>query len=169
MHELHYTTLEAFLGQILVVATEAGLRLVAIGPAADALTPEGQPEPEYPMVRAAAEALGRFLDGSEDALRLPLDVGGTQFQRSVWDALRAIPRGETATYSGIAQRLGYAATSARAVGAACGANPVALAVPCHRAVGVDGTLHGYRWGLDVKRRLLEMEGAISPCLPQIGA
>ena len=92
------------------------------------------------------------------AASLPFDVRATSFQHRVWEALRAIPRGETRTYSQIAQTIG-APKAVRAVGAACGANPLAIVVPCHRAVAADGRLTGYRWGMERKRRLLEMERA----------
>jgi AraC family transcriptional regulator of adaptative response/methylated-DNA-[protein]-cysteine methyltransferase len=87
---------------------------------------------------------------------VPLDIRGTVFQRRVWEALRRIPRGETRTYGEIAREIG-APAAVRAVGSACGANPVALVVPCHRAVRTDGGLGGYAWGLGVKKRLLEIE------------
>lgn len=168
MHELHYITLDTVLGRILVVATDAGVRQIAIGRDVGTLVPDAPPDPGHPVASAAAAALGAFPDGSDEALRLPLDIDGTSFQRAVWDTLRTIPRGRTITYGALARRLGCTAGAARAVGAACAANPVALAVPCHRAVGSDGSLTGYRWGLDIKRRLLEMEGAIPAAMPYTG-
>jgi AraC family transcriptional regulator of adaptative response/methylated-DNA-[protein]-cysteine methyltransferase len=90
------------------------------------------------------------------AATFPLDVRATAFQQRVWKALQAIPRGETRSYSELALHLG-APTASRAVAAACGANPVAVVVPCHRVVGKDGSLTGYRWGVERKRRLLEAE------------
>src|SRR5258708_26141004 len=87
---------------------------------------------------------------------VPVDIRGTVFQRRVWEALRRIPRGETRTYSEIAQAIG-APAAVRAVGSACGANPVALVVPCHRAIRTDAGLGGYPRGLAVKKRLLEIE------------
>jgi O-6-methylguanine DNA methyltransferase len=90
---------------------------------------------------------------------VPLDLRGTPFQLRVWNALREIPRGRTTTYGAIAAGLGLAPVAARAVGAACGANPVGLIVPCHRVVAASGGLGGYYWGLDRKQALLEWEGA----------
>ncbi len=87
---------------------------------------------------------------------LPLDIGGTAFQQRVWDALRAIPAGATATYTQVAQAIGAPGAS-RAVALACGANPIAVAVPCHRVVRADGSLSGYRWGVSRKRDLLDRE------------
>jgi AraC family transcriptional regulator, regulatory protein of adaptative response / methylated-DNA-[protein]-cysteine methyltransferase len=97
-----------------------------------------------------------FITGEASLARVPLDIRGTVFQRRVWQALRRIPRGETRTYSDIAKAVG-APAAVRAVGSACGANPVALFVPCHRAVRTDGGLGGYAWGLPTKKRLLELE------------
>jgi AraC family transcriptional regulator of adaptative response/methylated-DNA-[protein]-cysteine methyltransferase len=91
-------------------------------------------------------------------LDLPLDVRGTAFQQRVWQALRAIPAGSTASYAEIAARIG-APNSARAVAEACAANRLAVAIPCHRVVRADGSLSGYRWGVERKRSLLEREGA----------
>ena len=95
---------------------------------------------------------GRYLD-------LPLDIQGTAFQRRVWQALREIPVGETATYNDIAKRIG-APRASRAVAGACAANKLALAVPCHRVVRTDGGLSGYRWGVERKRVLLKRERVI---------
>ncbi|MGK2914420.1 MAG: methylated-DNA--[protein]-cysteine S-methyltransferase, partial [Porticoccaceae bacterium] len=91
-------------------------------------------------------------------LDLPLDVRGTAFQLRVWQALRDIPVGQTATYTAIAHRIG-APTAVRAVAGACAANPLAIAIPCHRVVRLDGGLSGYRWGVERKRALLDREGS----------
>jgi AraC family transcriptional regulator of adaptative response/methylated-DNA-[protein]-cysteine methyltransferase len=91
------------------------------------------------------------------AATFPLDVRATAFQQRVWKALQAIPRGETRSYGSIAREIGKP-TAVRAVGSAIGANPVAVVVPCHRAVRSDGSLSGYRWGTERKRKLLEAEG-----------
>jgi AraC family transcriptional regulator of adaptative response/methylated-DNA-[protein]-cysteine methyltransferase len=101
----------------------------------------------------------RAIDSSTDDPGIPLDPVGTEFQKAVWRALRDIPPGATATYGEIARRIGRP-DSVRAVGAACGANPIAVIIPCHRVVGKDGSLTGYEWGIDKKRMLLEREGAI---------
>jgi AraC family transcriptional regulator of adaptative response/methylated-DNA-[protein]-cysteine methyltransferase len=87
---------------------------------------------------------------------LPLDIRGTVFQQRVWQELSKIPAGETASYTDVAQRLG-APRSVRAVAQACGANPIAVAIPCHRVVRIDGDLSGYRWGIERKRELLKRE------------
>jgi AraC family transcriptional regulator, regulatory protein of adaptative response / methylated-DNA-[protein]-cysteine methyltransferase len=97
------------------------------------------------------EAPGQGLD-------LPLDIRGTAFQERVWQALRAIPPGKTATYAEIARAVGRP-KAARAVAQACAANPLAIAIPCHRVVRADGDLSGYRWGVERKRELIAREAA----------
>jgi len=99
-----------------------------------------------------------FVEAPALGLDLPLDVRGTAFQQRVWQALRAIPPGSTASYSEIAASMG-APNRARAVAQACAANPLAVAIPCHRVVKRDGALSGYRWGVERKRTLLKREGA----------
>jgi AraC family transcriptional regulator of adaptative response/methylated-DNA-[protein]-cysteine methyltransferase len=98
----------------------------------------------------------RFVDAPRTGLDLPLDIQGTAFQQRVWQALRTIPAGSTASYAEIAKKIG-APRSARAVAHACAANPLAVAVPCHRVVGASGRLSGYRWGVARKRALLDRE------------
>lgn len=111
----------------------------------------------------AIAILSDYLAGRRRDLAWPLQPRGTAFQARVWDALRAIPYGEVTTYGALAARLG---SSPRAVGAAVGANPLAIFIPCHRVVGSDGSLTGYAWGLAMKRDLLSLEGA---CLPNAAA
>ena len=98
----------------------------------------------------------RFVDKPTEGLDLPLDLRGTPFQRRVWEALRAIPVGTTVTYSELANSIG-APNAVRAVAGACAANPIALAVPCHRVVGSNGNLRGYYWGVERKRELIKKE------------
>jgi AraC family transcriptional regulator of adaptative response/methylated-DNA-[protein]-cysteine methyltransferase len=101
-------------------------------------------------------ALAAYVDGRSDALALPLDVRASVFRRRVWDALAAIPRGATRSYADVARAIGMPG-AARAVAGACAANPVAIAIPCHRVVASDGGLGGYRWGVARKRALLARE------------
>lgn len=116
-----------------------------------------------PSARALAGALQRLLDAYFDRRRvtfdLPLAPVGTPFQRSVWDALCAIPYGETVSYGEIARRVGRPA-AVRAVGAANGSNPIPILIPCHRVIGANGTLTGYGGGLDRKRKLLALEAPV---------
>ncbi|HET8666868.1 MAG TPA: methylated-DNA--[protein]-cysteine S-methyltransferase, partial [Terriglobales bacterium] len=97
-----------------------------------------------------------FIEAPAVGLDLPLDLRGTAFQQRVWQALRKIPAGSTASYSEIARRIGVP-KSVRAVAQACGANALAVAIPCHRVVRSDGELSGYRWGIERKQILLERE------------
>ena len=101
-------------------------------------------------------AILNFIDGNQPHIDLPLDIRGTAFQKQVWEALKKIPYGETCTYKDIANQINKP-KSVRAVGNACGANPVALIVPCHRVVKNDGSLGGYRWGIERKKKLLNLE------------
>jgi AraC family transcriptional regulator of adaptative response/methylated-DNA-[protein]-cysteine methyltransferase len=156
-----FTCFPTTLGMVLVAATEKGLCSVKLGDDAGRLKrllAEEFREAEIfeePMTDARARIVA-FLDGDASLARVPLDIRGTVFQRRVWDELRRIPRGETRTYQDIARAIGFPA-AVRAVGSACGANPVALAVPCHRAVRTDGGLGGYAWGLPRKKKLLALE------------
>jgi methylated-DNA-[protein]-cysteine S-methyltransferase len=107
-----------------------------------------------------ASRLRAYFDGALDALdSLPVDAGGTPFQRKVWSALRAIPAGATMSYGTLAAKIGIA-DGARPVGTANGRNPVAIVIPCHRVIGADGSLTGYAGGLERKRWLLAHEGAL---------
>lgn len=107
--------------------------------------------------------LAEYFAGLRTDFELELAPRGTPFQLRVWEELRTIPYGSTMSYGALARRLG-SATLTRAVGLANGANPIAIVVPCHRVIGADGSLVGYGGGLEVKRRLLELEGALAPSL-----
>lgn len=161
-----FTILETRRGLLLVAAGSRGVVRVALGDSERALVAElARALPRAERVRddralgALARRALRAAEGAE--VFVPLDLRGTALQLRVWDALRAIPRGETRTYGEIAARVG-APRAVRAVAGACAANPAALLVPCHRVVRASGELAGYRWGLERKRRLLEEEGAHSP-------
>ena len=152
------------LGAILVAATVRGVCALWLGDDADALVRELQDRfPHARLVGGDAEferwmaaAIG-CVDAPGANRDLPLDVRGTAFQQRVWQVLRAIPFGATASYADVAARLG-APRATRAVANACAANPVAIAIPCHRVVRRDGTPGGYRWGVARKRALLAREG-----------
>jgi len=106
--------------------------------------------------RVAIEQLQQYFAGERTVFELPLEYTGTPFQRSVWDALRGIPYGTTTTYGALARVLG---AQPRAVGAAVGATPIPIIIPCHRVIGTDGSLTGYGGGLHRKRALLDFEAA----------
>jgi len=115
------------------------------------------------------QALSAYFDGDARALdSVPVDLTGTEFQQEVWAALRTIPPGRTLSYGDLAKKIGRP-TAVRAVGAANGANPVSLVIPCHRVIAADGTLGGYGWGLERKRWLLAHEGALSGTLLHDGS
>ena len=156
-----YCSFATPIGTVLIAATDKGLCCVKIGDDAAGLKRQLAAEfTEAQLVSIPMQALQKqiqdFISGQSSLSRIPLDIRGTVFQRRVWAELRRIPRGETRTYSEIARAIG-APQAVRAVGSACGANPVALAVPCHRAVRTDGGLGGYAWGLPRKQRLLRLE------------
>lgn len=117
----------------------------------------GEEDAATPLLVRARDQLAAYFGGRRTAFDLPLRPEGTEFQRRVWDAMLAIPHGETRTYGDLAKDL---SSSARAVGTACGRNPVPILIPCHRVVGKGGALTGYSGGggLDTKRRLLLLEG-----------
>jgi AraC family transcriptional regulator of adaptative response/methylated-DNA-[protein]-cysteine methyltransferase len=110
------------------------------------------------VFRRWLKSVVKQIEQPSRALDLPLDVRGTAFQQRVWQALRKIPRGQTASYAEVAARIGQPSAS-RAVARACATNPVAVVVPCHRVVRTDGGMSGYRWGVERKRKLLEREAA----------
>lgn len=114
--------------------------------------------PNDELLRDAADQLQAYFAAERDAFALPLDLHGTPFQRAVWQALLAIPGGNTCSYAEIARALG-AAAALRAVGAAVGRNPLSVIVPCHRVVGSDGSMTGYAGGVERKRALLALERA----------
>ena len=152
------------LGAILVARSARGVCAISLGDDADALLRELQDRfPRADLVggdagfeRLVARVVG-VIEQPDIGIDLPLDVRGTAFQQRVWDALRAIPPGQTASYAQIAARIG-SPKSVRAVAQACAANTLAVAIPCHRVVRSDGALSGYRWGVARKRALLSREG-----------
>lgn len=161
---IHFAVGECSLGSVLVGQSAKGVCAIFLGDNPDALVRNLQDRfPRATLVggdaafeRVVATVIG-VVEAPAIGLDLPLDVRGTAFQQRVWQALRTIPAGATASYTDIAVRIG-APTSARAVAQACGANPVAIAIPCHRVVRTDGSLSGYRWGVERKRVLLKREG-----------
>lgn len=163
---------ETQFGSVWVAAGPRGLRVVtvpgrsreeclreALRNGRDATVIEGGP-----LAEQARKELTAYFEGRLQRFTVPLDPVGTDFQRRVWAAVAAIPYGETATYRQIAERIGQP-RAVRAVGAANGANPLAIIIPCHRVVGSDGSLTGYGGGLAVKRALLDLEARCRGALP----
>ncbi len=160
---INFTIVDSSLGSLVVGATEKGICAVSLGDSDSVMKAELLAQ--YPAatihlydarLRQWVDKINNYINGKEFALNLPLDVRGTDFQQKVWQALQTIPYGSTSTYSAIAEIIGYP-KGARAVGNACGANPVALIIPCHRVVGKNNNLGGYRWGGEWKKTLLAME------------
>jgi AraC family transcriptional regulator of adaptative response/methylated-DNA-[protein]-cysteine methyltransferase len=163
--EIRFAVGECSLGSILVARSERGVCAIFLGDDPDALARELQDRfPRATLIGgdAAFEEVVAKVVGLVEApglgIDLPLDVRGTAFQQRVWRALREIPAGSTLSYREIADRIG-APASVRAVAHACAANPLAVAIPCHRVVRSDGALAGYRWGVERKRALLQREAA----------
>ena len=140
-----------------LAASSAGVRRIEFHPGAP---PSGDPDPGYPLLAEVANQLRAYFAGSLKRFDLPLDLRGTDFQRRVWRYLETIPYGETRSYRQVADSIG-ASNAVRAVGAANGANPIPIVVPCHRVIGSGGSLVGYGGGLELKKQLLALEGTRS--------
>ncbi|MBO0723205.1 MAG: bifunctional DNA-binding transcriptional regulator/O6-methylguanine-DNA methyltransferase Ada [Blastocatellia bacterium] len=161
--KIDYAIVRCPLGRLLVAATERGICSVTLGDRAEELTeklraeyPRAEIEPDETRLREEVETLLAYLEGQMPHPALPLDTQGTAFQKRVWDELRRIPAGETASYGEIARRIGRPSAT-RAVARAVATNPVAIVTPCHRVIRENGELGGYRWGTERKRQLLEIE------------
>jgi len=168
---IKYAIVATPLGHALVAGTTRGACSVRLGDDAEALAaelraefPDARVEEDGEGLSAWTAAIGRHLAGDPAPLDLPLDLRATAFQRRVWDALRAIPPGTMRSYTDIALGLGQP-TAVRAVARACATNPVALVIPCHRVLRTDGSLGGYRWGVERKRELIERERGVSRAEP----
>lgn len=164
---IRYAVRPSSLGLVMIAATPRGICSVQFGESEADLVkelradfPGGEIAAADTTVDAAfdtwSSAVIERIDNPRIVANLPLDIRGTAFQQRVWQALREIPVGVTQSYAEIARRTG-SPSAVRAVGSACAANPVAVLVPCHRAVGSDGALSGYRWGIERKKRLIEKE------------
>ena len=162
--QIRFAVAQCSLGSILVARSAKGICAILLGDEPDRLVRDLQDTfPQASLIggdrafeRMVARVIG-FVERPAVGLDLPLDIRGTAFQQRVWQALRQVPAGKTVSYAELARLIG-AASSARAVARACAANPIAVAIPCHRVVRTDGSLSGYRWGVDRKRRLLQREG-----------
>lgn len=163
--EIRFSVAECSLGLVLIARTERGLCAIFLGEETEALARELQrrfPQATLVPVNVDEDSLLRkalaLVESPDEHLSLPLDLQGTPFQKRVWQALREIGPGYTTSYAGIAAQIG-APRAIRAVAQACAANPVAVAIPCHRVVRTDGGISGYRWGIERKRALLAREAA----------
>jgi AraC family transcriptional regulator, regulatory protein of adaptative response / methylated-DNA-[protein]-cysteine methyltransferase len=160
-----YAVQDCAFGRIMAAATVHGLTWLGIHESATFL--EAELRRDYPRAeisggdektQALVRTIVAFVLEEAHVLEIPVDIRATPFQAAVWSELCAIPHGSTRSYSEIAVRIARPGAS-RAVGHANGSNPLAIVIPCHRAIGADGSLTGYRWGIEYKRRLLELEGA----------
>lgn len=162
---IHFAFADSSLGTVGVARSRKGVCAIALADDRRALLhdlrqqfPESQLVEDATVLATSMARVIRFVESPAAGIDLPLDVVGTAFQQRVWRALLKIPRGTTASYADIARKIGHP-RSVRAVAQACGANRLALAIPCHRVVRSDGALSGYRWGATRKRALLEREAA----------
>jgi AraC family transcriptional regulator of adaptative response/methylated-DNA-[protein]-cysteine methyltransferase len=160
---IRYALADSSLGRLIVGLTERGVCLIAFGDDDAALLADARARFSRARFEPAAEkdsklvsAVIALVDEPARGIGLSLDVRGTAFQQRVWQALTRIEPGATVTYGELAKQIGSPA-AVRAVAQACGANPLAVAVPCHRVIGADGSLTGYRWGVERKRELLARE------------
>lgn len=167
---IHFAVAQCSMGAVLVAASALGVCAISLGDDADALTRELQDRfPQAELIgadaefeRLVAQVIG-LVEMPTQSHSLPLDVRGTAFQQRVWQALRDIPPGQTVSYTELAERIG-SPTSVRAVARACASNTLAVVIPCHRVVRLNGDLSGYRWGVARKQALLVREAAIDTTL-----
>jgi methylated-DNA-[protein]-cysteine S-methyltransferase len=156
-----YRMLESPIGTLRLIASDRGIAAV-LWAHEDAIPQRYgtvAQAPEHPVLNQAQQELEEYFAGSRQQFTVPLDLGGTEFQSAVWNALRTIPFGQTRSYGDIAGQIGRE-KAVRAVGTANGRNPIPILVPCHRVIGADGTLTGFAGGLEVKARLLALESAL---------
>jgi len=160
---VRYTIAGSLLGRMMIAATDKGICAIQFADSDEQLQQGLMREFPFAVRRRDDEAMAHWkesldelIQGREANAALPLDIRATAFQRRVWEALQRIPRGETRSYSAVAKKIGMPKAT-RAVARACATNPVAVAIPCHRVIRKDGEGGGYRWGLERKERLLELE------------
>lgn len=161
---IHWDVAQTSLGPMLVAATDKGVCRLSFGEDPAVLAHRF---PHAELVHGGADFAVLLAEivkaadapGDVDFAHIPVDVSGTPFQQEIWQALRRIPKGETRTYAELAAEVGRPG-AVRAAGSANGANHVSLLIPCHRVIRTDGTLGGYAWGLDIKAKLLQREGAL---------
>jgi len=159
---LHSTTHRTPVGELTLVASDQGLRAILwpnLSPTRAGIQPRPHRNPEHPILRRTAAQLDEYFAGSRTRFDVPLDLQGTRFQLAAWRSLADIPFGATTSYGRQAAALGIP-TAARALGAANGANPVCIVLPCHRVIGADGSLTGFGGGLPTKQWLLDHEARV---------
>jgi methylated-DNA-[protein]-cysteine S-methyltransferase len=155
---LAFTYLESPVGKLKLVASQQGIAAILWQndrPTRVRLE-EIAEDSDHPILRRAITQLSEYFSGQRISFEIPLDPRGTSFQQEVWNALLAIPYGETRSYLDLARKLGNP-NATRAVGAANGRNPISIIVPCHRVIGSNGKLTGFAGGIEIKERLLQLE------------
>lgn len=160
---MYYSHLDSPIGRLLLAGDETGLTLISFPDGSRARQAEPDWQRRDPPFDAAKRQLDRYFQGRLTVFDLDLAPRGTSFQLQVWQTLRQIPYGETTTYGALAQRIGRPKAS-RAVGAANGANPLPIVIPCHRVIGSTGKLTGFGGGLPTKAALLKLEGVLPATL-----
>ncbi len=153
---MQYLNMESPVGPLLLAGSDAGLRLIGFSQGSMARTPDADWTHVPTAFGSAQTQLKEYFEGSRRTFDLALDPAGTAFQQAVWQALLAIPYGETRSYLDVAKAVGKP-KAVRAVGSANGRNPLPIVVPCHRVIGSDGSLTGFGGGLENKKRLLALE------------
>ncbi len=162
METLRYAHMESPVGALLLARDDVGLRVISFPSGHKARAPEpGWQKTDIAEFDDTTSQLTAYFDGETTEFDLPLKPEGTPFQMAVWEALQDIPYGETISYGELAKRIGKPSAS-RAVGAANGANPLPIVIPCHRVIGADNSLTGFGGGVDIKAFLLEHEWAVKP-------
>jgi len=159
---LYSTAHSTPVGTLTLVASDRGLRAVLwpkLSPQRAGISPRPRRNPDHPILQKAVQQLDEYFAGTRTSFDLPLDLEGTRFQLATWRSLADIPFGATTTYGRQAAALGIP-TAARAVGAANGANPVCIVLPCHRVIGANGSLTGFGGGLPIKQWLLDHEAQV---------
>ena len=154
-----WTVMPSSIGDLRIVEQAGSISAIEFSPfrTGPAGRPRGDRQDDHPVLADAVEQLTAYFARDRKDFDLPLSPAGTVFQRIVWDALKEIGYGETASYGQIAQRIGKTNTASRAVGLANGQNPIPIVIPCHRVIGANGTLTGYAGGLERKQLLLGLE------------
>lgn len=159
MSELRHTVVDSPIGPLVLVATDEALRELRFPNGRPVGPDDGPAGPDHPVLAAASQQLVEYFGGTRTEFDLPLDPRGSAFRTAAWRGLSTIPFGQTVTYGEQARRLGHEG-KARAIGAANGANPIPLILPCHRVVGHDGSLTGFGGGLETKAWLLHHERVV---------
>lgn len=164
MSDSNYFSEETISGiKITVLVSSKGIKKIFLNPKkqSEEISAATKLRSTDPYLFGVINQLNEYFDGTRKKFNVPLDVEGTEFQKRVWKELQKIPYGKTISYKTLSEKLGDV-KAVRAVGKANGQNPIAIIIPCHRVIGADGKLTGYAGGLDIKEKLLHLEGALNP-------